>query len=234
MNSNVRLIDVHGEPSLTISSDTVSAAMTTRGNHIAPVNFHFGEKSMNPYSLAPWLPGTHQGIDPLLDVLRGGFWCLPFGAQPDGLAHGEVARGDWEIVEAHDHAVTLHMHAQDIDVDVRKTVSVRDGQHGIELPAGTHVLMSFASANKDPRVFDRADELVLDRDGARNLAFDEGIHFCLGMPLARLEARVGISTLIERAPAFTLAAPPTRYPSHVIRGYETIPVTFGSAPTLAQ
>jgi cytochrome P450 len=106
--------------------------------------------------------------------------------------------------------------------------------HGIELPVGARVLMSFASANRDPRVFDRADELVLDRDGARNLAFGEGIHFCLGMPLARLEARVGISTLIERAPAFTLAAPPTRYPSHVIRGYETIPVTFGSAPTLAQ
>jgi cytochrome P450 len=54
------------------------------------------------------------------------------------------------------------------------------------------------------------------------------------MPLARLEARVGISTLIEKAPAFALAAPPTRYPSHVIRGYESIPVTFGGAPTLAE
>ncbi len=104
--------------------------------------------------------------------------------------------------------------------------------HGTELPVGSRVLMVFASANRDPRVFDRADELVLTRDGERNLAFGEGIHFCLGMPLARLEAKVGITTLITKAPEFTLAAPATRYPSHVIRGYESIPVRFGSAPTL--
>jgi cytochrome P450 len=88
--------------------------------------------------------------------------------------------------------------------------------------------MLFASANRDPREFERADELVLDRDGARNLAFGEGIHFCIGMPLARLETRVGITALIERQPQFRSAGATVRYPSHVIRGLESIPVWFRS------
>lgn len=98
--------------------------------------------------------------------------------------------------------------------------------YGVTLPIGTRVLMIFASANRDPRVFERADELVLDRPSARNLAFGEGVHFCLGMPLARLEATIGISALLERFPSFSLAGKATRYPSHVIRGYERIPVSL--------
>jgi len=105
-------------------------------------------------------------------------------------------------------------------------VTTRDTEiHGIALPQGSRVLMIFASANRDPREFDRADELVLDRDGSRNLAFGEGVHFCLGMPLARLEARAGLGELFARMPEFASDGSPRRYPSHVIRGYASIPVT---------
>lgn len=99
--------------------------------------------------------------------------------------------------------------------------------HGTELPVGSRVLTIFASANRDPRVFERADELVLDRDGERTMAFGEGVHFCLGMPLARVEARVGMSALLQRFPEIRSAGPTVRYPSHVIRGFEHIPVTLG-------
>lgn len=99
--------------------------------------------------------------------------------------------------------------------------------HGTELPVGSRVLTIFASANRDPRVFERADELVLDRDGERTMAFGEGVHFCLGMPLARVEARVGMSALLQRFPGIRSAGPTVRYPSHVIRGFEHIPVTLG-------
>ena len=99
--------------------------------------------------------------------------------------------------------------------------------HGTDLPVGSRVLTIFASANRDPRVFDRADELVLDRDGERTMAFGEGVHFCLGMPLARVEARVGMSALLQRYPQVRSAGPTVRYPSHVIRGFEHIPVTLG-------
>lgn len=97
--------------------------------------------------------------------------------------------------------------------------------HGTLLPSGSRVLMIFASANRDPREFERADELLLTRDGSRNLAFGEGVHFCLGMPLARLEARAGICELLAAMPDFVSAGTPRRYPSHVIRGYESIPVS---------
>lgn len=98
--------------------------------------------------------------------------------------------------------------------------------HGTTLNAGERVLMIFASGNRDPRQFEKPDELILDRDGGRNLAFGEGVHFCLGMPLARLEARVGITELLSNYPSFIAAGEPERYPSHVIRGFESIPVTF--------
>jgi len=96
--------------------------------------------------------------------------------------------------------------------------------HGQELPTGSRVLVLFASANRDPREFARADELVIDRDSARNLAFGEGVHFCLGMPLARMETRIGMGCLLSRHPSFGLDGTPVRYPSHVIRGFESIPV----------
>ena len=96
--------------------------------------------------------------------------------------------------------------------------------HGQELPTGSRVLVLFASANRDPREYARADELVLDRDSARNLAFGEGVHFCLGMPLARMETRIGMGCLLSRHPSFDLDGAPVRYPSHVIRGFESIPV----------
>lgn len=106
-------------------------------------------------------------------------------------------------------------------------VTTRDlSMHGINLPAGSRVMTIFASANRDPREFDRADELVFDRDGVKSLAFGAGIHFCLGMPLARLEARVGMTALLQRHPNMSLAGQPTRYPSHVIRGFENIPVNL--------
>lgn len=96
--------------------------------------------------------------------------------------------------------------------------------HGRTLPTGSRVLMIFASANRDHREFDQPDQLILNRDGSRNLSFGEGVHFCLGMPLARLEARVGITELLRRGPRLTLAGSLARYPSHVIRGFSSIPV----------
>lgn len=101
--------------------------------------------------------------------------------------------------------------------------------HDQELPTGSRVLVIFASANRDHREFVRPDELVLDRDGSRNLSFGEGVHFCLGMPLARLEAKVGLTELISREPDLVIAGQCERYPSHVIRGYSSIPVRHGSA-----
>ena len=89
--------EIHGAASVTVHSNVVKASVTLTGAHVAPVVFADAGRSAEPYSLAPWTPGEISGIDPLLDVLRGDFFCLPFGAQPDGPAHGEPASGNWTV-----------------------------------------------------------------------------------------------------------------------------------------
>lgn len=95
---------------------------------------------------------------------------------------------------------------------------------GVRIPAGARVLMLYASANRDPEVFTHPDVINLDRDGSRNLSFGEGIHFCLGMPLAKLETRIGLGELFARYPRIIATDKPRRYPSHIIRGFDSIPV----------
>lgn len=119
---------VHGEPSVSIASDSVTAWMTLRGNHIAPVCFRLESGDVEPYSLAPWQPGDLPDLDSLLEVLRGDFWCLPFGAQPQGPAHGEVSSGQWELASIDAQSAHVSIDAIDVGARIDKTVSVRDGQ----------------------------------------------------------------------------------------------------------
>lgn len=74
--------------------------------------------------------------------------------------------------------------------------------HGVEIPAGVSVMLVLGAANRDPRAWENPGTLILDRAPKRNLAFGEGIHHCLGAPLARLEARIALRLLLERMPAY--------------------------------
>ena len=69
------------------------------------------------------------------------------------------------------------------------------------------VLLSFPAANRDPSAFERADEVVLDREINRHLAFGLGIHRCVGSNLARMELRIALECFLARYPEFTLADP---------------------------
>ena len=97
--------------------------------------------------------------------------------------------------------------------------------HGVEIPAGARVVVSFGAANRDPEAFDAPDEYRLDRGELRHLAFGQGRHFCLGAGLARLEGRVAIEALLDRfAEIGPGAPPPQRLHSTVIRGFESLPL----------
>lgn len=146
---------VHGEPSLRIACDRTVAHVTLRGAHVAPVSFRLGSREVSPYSLSPWLPGEQPGVEPLLDVLRGDFWCLPFGAQPDGPAHGDPASAAWSVVRHGPAAVTLALEAADSGGTFERTVSVRDGQAALfqeivmegldgSFPFGTHPVLDWS------------------------------------------------------------------------------------------
>ena len=69
---------------------------------------------------------------------------------------------------------------------------------GVTLPKDSRLIVLIASANHDEKVFDRAEEFVIDRDPNRHLGFGQGIHYCLGAPLARLETQIVLETLIPR------------------------------------
>jgi cytochrome P450 len=78
---------------------------------------------------------------------------------------------------------------------------------GCSMHAGDRVLLSFAAANRDPRMFDRPDDVILDREHNRHVAFGSGIHRCAGSNLARLELRVALQTWLARIPEFDLVDP---------------------------
>ena len=73
--------------------------------------------------------------------------------------------------------------------------------------AGERVLLSFPAANRDPAVFDRPDEVVIDRELNRHVAFGAGIHRCVGSNLARMEMQVAIEEFLAMIPEFELADP---------------------------
>jgi cytochrome P450 len=95
---------------------------------------------------------------------------------------------------------------------------------GVDLPAGANVYVSFAAANRDGEVFDDADRFRIDRDAGAQVAFGHGIHFCLGAQLARMEARLAVSSLARRGVTLRPAGQSVPTASAILRGYRSIPV----------
>lgn len=95
------------------------------------------------------------------------------------------------------------------------------------IPAGATVVLVLAAANRDPDRFPDPDAFVLDRPDRRDVALGQGPHYCLGGPLARLEAELALRTLFERYPNLTPTGPP-RYASNLnLRLIDSLPVTTG-------
>jgi hypothetical protein len=99
--------------------------------------------------------------------------------------------------------------------------------HGRTIRCGDMVIPFMAAANRDPRQFPDPDTLDVRRHPERHVAFAAGIHFCLGAWLARLEARLVLSTVFRRLPNLGLAAAAPRWkPMIFLRGLEALPVTW--------
>jgi unspecific monooxygenase len=96
--------------------------------------------------------------------------------------------------------------------------------HGHPIAKGAELGLIFGSANRDPDVFERPDELDLGREPNPHLTFGAGIHFCLGAPLGRLELQTSFTTLLDRFPRLELVEEPRWKPNYIIRGLEGLRV----------
>ncbi|MER6936142.1 cytochrome P450 [Nocardioides sp. NPDC127514] len=95
-----------------------------------------------------------------------------------------------------------------------------------EVPAGSLVFQVHAAANRDPRRFDSAEELIIDRHPNPQMSFNHGVHSCVGAPLARLEGEVFLTRFLERFPDFAAGAEPAALRAgHVqVRGLASLPI----------
>jgi cytochrome P450 len=100
--------------------------------------------------------------------------------------------------------------------------------NGCPMKAEDWILLSFPAANRDPAAFDRADEVVIDREINRHAAFGLGVHRCAGSHLARMELRVALEVWLENFPSFSLADPGgVRWSGGQVRGPRVLPVKVG-------
>lgn len=106
------------------------------------------------------------------------------------------------IPQAIEESLRLHPPAR----AMRRTTTKATELRGVRIPEGATLYLDLVSANRDPDVFDHPEKFDLGRDNAsRHLGLGHGAHFCLGAPLARLEAKVAMETLVARIPEMRLA-----------------------------
>lgn len=109
-------------------------------------------------------------------------------------------------------------------------IAIQDHQLGGQvIKAGERIYAMIAAANRDPDVFERADEFDIGRPAKRHYAFGYGTHFCLGAPLARLEAAIAIPALHQRFPHMQLSGEPVWADGITLRGPLQLPVLLGPA-----
>lgn len=113
---------------------------------------------------------------------------------------------------------------------VARTATEDIALHGTTIPAGARVLLLVGSANRDPRAFDAADDYDIDRSTETQIvSFGGGTHFCLGAHLARLEARIALTELVELVKSYEVDTDRAqRVHSSNVRGFATLPVRVES------
>jgi cytochrome P450 len=115
-----------------------------------------------------------------------------------------------------------------VQLTTRFTGAPLDLGDGEVLPAGAMLTMMLGSANRDPARYPDPHRFDPDRPNVQPVSFGGGAHYCLGAPLARLEAQVAFPLLLTLLPRLALSGPPVRRDRLVLRGYSSLPVTTGA------
>lgn len=149
-----------------------------------------------------------------LALLRNANQLAYLRAHPDemGAAVEELLRYDGPVERA-----TIRFAAEDTELG------------GQQLRRGDAVTVVLGSANRDAEQFAHAEQLDLQRPENRHLAFGYGVHYCIGAPLARMEGRIALNTLLQRLPKLRLAAPVEHLSwrfNPILRGMHDLPVRW--------
>ncbi|MDX3692126.1 cytochrome P450 [Streptomyces europaeiscabiei] len=150
-------------------------------------------------------------------------------AHPEQLAHVREGRAGWDdVVEE-----TMRFEAPVASLPLRYAVEDLDlaefgGPHGVVIGRGEPILAAYAAAGRDPERHGKdADVFDVTRSDKEHLAFGHGVHFCLGAPLGRMEARIALPALFERFPTLELGATSDELgyvESFISNGHRRLPV----------
>lgn len=105
-----------------------------------------------------------------------------------------------------------------------RTTTVDVELHGERIPANSTVALLYGAANRDASRWVDPDRFDITREPKRHVAFGEGIHHCIGAPIARMEAAIALEALLPELETLRVSSPPTRLRSHLLRGYVTLPM----------
>lgn len=145
-------------------------------------------------------------------------------------ARWERVRAEPELVEL---AVEESLRFDPPVLGLFRTTTCPVQLHGSEIPERAKVMLLYAAANRDPRVFDDPDTFSLDRDldelRRHHLSFGYGIHFCIGAALARMEARIALAAMVARFPGLRMTATPERITPFLLWGKKTLPMAWDVA-----
>lgn len=189
--------------------------------------------------LATFISGAEIDGEPVSDDLKVGYMTLLILAGID-TTWSAIGSGIWHLATHEDDRKRLTaLHHDDplwstfteevlryyAPVTMARRVIEPTEVVGVRVEPGDQILVTFPAANRDPAVFDRADEFVIDRAVNRHIAFGLGIHRCLGSNLARLEMVVAFQEWMSAFPRFELdPAGEATWAAGQVRGPRKIPV----------
>jgi cytochrome P450 len=158
------------------------------------------------------------GTETVADFIGNALVALAERAEQRALLAAEPERAPAAVEE-------LLRFESPVQYQVRTATSATE-LHGVQIAAGDRVALLWGAANRDERRWERADELDITREPKRNLAFGEGIHHCLGAPLARLQGRIVLEETLAAIPEYRLDGPVERIATHNTRGVAHLPLAI--------
>jgi cytochrome P450 len=175
------------------------------------------------------------GFETTVNLIGNGVHTLLNHPHQRAALQESLARGESALL--HSAVEELLRHDGPVEMATWRYATESLSIGGQPVAAGDPVLVVLAAADRDPARFDRPDTLDLSRRDNPHLGYGHGIHYCLGAPLARLEARTALAALLTRLPDLRLAADPAELRWRgglIMRGLRRLPVEFTPEPAQAK